>query len=195
MKRKARETAAPQPSRKTTGVAPVKPTPSPPKPDIPQESGKELDKYFAADYVPTGISQNTEYFAPKNAFVEMLWKLAEAVVLQLKMDVEQNGAQLWLTSVVLGPAIDPDPDARRDYMMSRGLPSLDYSVERLRALADRHGFSFVSLLAPLREYAERTGRNLQYFETRETRDGHWNRYAHSVIGKTIADAICQAQVR
>lgn len=194
MKQRTRETASRQPNRKIIGATSEKPVQTPPDPDIPQENGKELDKYFAADYLPTGIAQNTEHFAPKNAFVEMLWKLAESVVLQLKTDVEKSGAQFWMTSVVLGMAIDPDADARRDYMTSHGLPSLDYAVERLRNLADRHGFSFVSLLAPLREYAEQTGRDLQYFKARDVR-GHWNRYAHSVIGKTIANAICQAQVR
>ena len=193
--RRARETASRQPTRETIGATPVKPAQAPHDQEIPQESGKELDKYFAADYVPTGIGQDTEHFAAKDAFVEMLWKLAEAVVLQLKTEVERDGAEFWLTSVVLGMAIDPDSDARRDYMAAHGLSSLDYAVERLRTLADRHEFSFVSLLAPLREYAEQAGRNLQYFEARDISGGHWNSYAHSVIGKTIADAICQAQAR
>lgn len=151
-----------------------------------EETGRELDKYFDPAYVPPGINFAPEYFPPKNAFVEMLWKLSESVILQLNEDVHRSGGRLWLTSTATGIAITPDPLARQNLDEPP-----DYANRRLQGFAEKHDIPFVSLLSPLQKYAISTGENLQQFKNRKQNNGHYNRAAHRVIGKTLGDAICE----
>lgn len=151
-----------------------------------EETGRELDKYFDPAYVPPGTNAPTEHFPPENAFGEMLWKLAESVILQLNEDVQRSGGRLWLTSTATGIAISPDPLARQNLDEPP-----DYANRRLQGFAEKHDIPFVSILSPLQKYAITTGENLHFFKNRNEKSGHYNRDAHRVIGKTLGDAICE----
>jgi hypothetical protein len=138
------------------------------------------------------VYMDPEVNPPRTNSDETLWRLAEAALAQLDTEVRQSGARMWLTSTATRLAIDPDPARRAAWVAATGYPEPAYTRARLSAFAAERGFGYISVNDQLREYAERTGTNLEYFDKKKFQGGHWNRVGHRVVGETLGGALCAA---
>ena len=84
----------------------------------------------------------------------------------------------------------PDPDVRDGLSERNASADLFYPDRRLGGFAALLGFQMISLVAPLRAYAERN--NLPLHGPAEFAGGHWNKTGHAVAGHEIAQRLCDA---
>ncbi|MEW5727607.1 MAG: SGNH/GDSL hydrolase family protein [Pseudomonadota bacterium] len=178
--------------------AAVLPSPPPPAagpktdgwPPRPQPDDAEMAAMFDPGSPTPPPYEDPEANPPRTAAEETLWRLAEAVIAELAQEVEASGARLWLTTTATRLAIDPDPRKREAWTARTGWPAPEYARHRLGGFAAAHGIPYVSVNDELRAYAERTGKNLEFFDKKQVAHGHWNRDGHRIAGETVARAVC-----
>jgi len=128
---------------------------------------------------------------PTDLVWQEAWLLSEAMIAQLRDDVVGSGAEFWLTVTATGEQVDPDPEKRQAAMEFYGIPTLDYTADRLQAFAEGEGIPFIRLNERMREEAERANTNFHYFERKDSTGGHWNRHGHRVVGQIMAERLCK----
>jgi hypothetical protein len=138
------------------------------------------------------LYQFPEHLPPDRASDEILWRLVEAIVAQLRDEVTAANARLWITSTATGVAITPSAEARAKFVAERGLPNTDYARWRLAHFAAAAGIAYVPLVEALRDHAVATGLDLEWFAQRRVH-GHWIPAGHAVVGQTLAQAMCAAR--
>ena len=154
-------------------------------------------RFFTDDFSPPGLPPvSPEYAAPESLFFEMMWQLAEAVLLEINSDVRKIGAEFWLSSTATSIAIDPNPEKRSRQAEVLGIDEgFDYATRRLTKFSEKNGIGFVPLTNSLRSYAVSNSVDLHYHERKNFRGGHWNSKGHAVVAKTISQRLCPSVSR
>jgi hypothetical protein len=130
-------------------------------------------------------------FAPATeAAVIQGWELLERLVAELDREVGADGAVLVLANAPSPHAVHPDAGYRQQVRDFYGVDNLDYSEERLHAVADLHGMPFVPLGETMRGVADRTGECLSGYDNAVPCYGHWNQLGHRVVAAEIARVVC-----
>ena len=130
------------------------------------------------------------YLAPGDGPWAGAWAVTEEMVRAMNRRVRDKGADFWLLTLTNPPQVYPDADIRRRYAAALGADGLDYPDRRLGLLAAAEGIPVVSLLEPLRAYAE--AGQVRLHGSRASAGGHWNRAGHRAAGKALAGALCAA---
>lgn len=135
---------------------------------------------------------NNEVFKPPvNADWQEAWQVTEALIVQMRNEVQARGAKFLVVTGSKGIQVDPDASRRGEYMKQLGVDTLFYPEQRLKALGERERFEVLTLAPALLEYATRNGEVLHGFgATKGT--GHWNASGHRVAGELIAEKLCDA---
>ncbi len=130
-------------------------------------------------------------FAPatEEAAIEA-WELFERLVVELDREVGEDGAVLVLANAPSPHSVHPDAEYRQQVKDFYGVDNLDYSEERLHALADLHGMPFVPLGETMRGIADRTGECLSGYDNAVPCYGHWNQFGHRIVAAEIARVVC-----
>ncbi len=118
------------------------------------------------------------------------WATTEALLLALRDDVSSAGAEFWITNLVAPVQVYPDINVRQEFAHALGVENLDYPDHRIAKFAKRHMIPAVTLLAPLRAYADTYKEFLHGFKNTRMGTGHWNETGHRVAGEQLGNALC-----
>jgi lysophospholipase L1-like esterase len=106
--------------------------------------------------------------------VEEAWDVTEAIISQLRTEVEADGAQLLVLSIPAAPQITPPKDGETWYC--------ERPNEILNNYLEEQGIQYLDLLPAFKEYSLAGGEPL-YFE----RDFHINVNGHHLAGELLSD--------
>ena len=115
--------------------------------------------------------------------------MTEALVVEMRDEVERRGARFVAVTLSNGPQVLPDPAARESFVRRFGATDLFYPDLRLRALGQRHGFTVFNLAPELQAYAEQHRLYLHGFGS-DIGNGHWNADGHRAAGELLAQKLC-----
>ena len=118
------------------------------------------------------------------------WAVTEALLVEMRNAVRDNGQKLVVVSIPIGIQAHPDAQARQLFMRKLGVADLWYPDRRLRAFAERSGVDVMSLGAQFQEYAERNEAYLYGFKNTRLGSGHLNENGHRLIGEALAAHLC-----
>ena len=134
---------------------------------------------------------NSIYREPKDAVLMEAWRVTEALIVLMREEVEQRGANFLVVTLSIGIQVHPDPAVRQHFRKAFGLQTLFYPDLRIKALEERKGIAVLNLAQPFQIYAERNNIFLHGFENSGFGGGHWNAEGHQLAGKMIASRLCQ----
>jgi hypothetical protein len=136
----------------------------------------------------SGISDSI-YRAPTSEAWKDAWRVTEGVLLLMRDEVRQKGAQFFLVTLTNGAQVDPNPANRLVFAKSLGVGDLFYTERRLENFCQEHHIPILLLGPPFQAYATQHHVFLHGFgKTLGT--GHWNPEGHRLAGQTIARWLC-----
>jgi hypothetical protein len=133
------------------------------------------------------------YREPADEVWQEAWKITEAVLLQMREEVAQHGARLFVVVLTNGPQVHPEAAVRQKLADWPGVQDPFYPDRRLGRFCESHGIPVLLLAPHFQEYADRNQVFLHGFRQafRDTLGtGHWNQLGHSLAGQTIARWLC-----
>lgn len=130
------------------------------------------------------------YLAPGDGPWAGAWAVTEELIRAMNRRVRDRGADFWLLTLTNPPQVYPDSGVRGRIAAALGADGLDYPDRRLGQLARAEDIPAVSLLEPLRAYAD--GGQVRLHGGRASAGGHWNRAGHRAGGEALARALCAA---
>jgi hypothetical protein len=136
-----------------------------------------------------GVS-NMIYREPKGQDWKAAWDLTEALVKQIRDDVNDRGARFVLMTISTDIQVYPDPSVRRARMTEVGVEDLFYPNRRLEAFARKEGMTYLDLAAPMQSVADADKTFFHGFGA-EMGSGHWNEAGHRFAGELVSDMICR----
>jgi len=146
-----------------------------------------------SDTVFNAASRDYEIFkAPATPAWNRAWATTEALLAAMRDDVKTSGADFWVANLTAPVQVYPDPLVRKEFAAALGVSDLDYPDRRIDDVAKHLGISSVSLLDPLRTYAETNKAYLHGFGNTRLGTGHWNALGHRLAGEHLAHALCAA---
>ena len=133
---------------------------------------------------------NLLYLEPADNNWNEAWRVTEGLIVQMRDEVRQNGAQFLVAVNSIDMQAHPNKEFRQAFMRRLGVPNLFYPNRRLQALAERERFAFLDLAEPMQAYAEQNNVYLHGFG--ENYGGaHWNEAGHSLVGQFITNKLCE----
>ena len=132
---------------------------------------------------------NLVYREPVDATWAEAWRVTEALLVEMRDEVERRGARFFVVTLSNGPQVLPDPAARESFVSRFGATDLFYPDLRLRALGERHNFTVFNLAPELQAYAEQRRLYLHGFGA-DMGNGHWNADGHRAAGHLLAQKLC-----
>jgi len=119
------------------------------------------------------------------------WARTEAILEAMSRDVRARGARFGVVTLSNAAQVDPDPAVRERFREAIGARDLLYPDRRVAAVGERAGFEVLTLVPPLRAWAEAHGVQLHGFENTAMGTGHWNATGHRVAGERIGAWLCE----
>ena len=132
---------------------------------------------------------NLVYREPIDETWAEAWRVTEALVVEMRDEVERRGARFVAVTLSNGPQVLPDRAAREAFARRFGATDLFYPDLRLRAVGLRHGFTVLNLAPDLQAYAEQHRLYLHGFGS-DIGNGHWNADGHRAAGQLLAQQLC-----
>lgn len=128
------------------------------------------------------------YREPIDPVWKEAWRVTEGLIVQMRNEVREKGADFIVVTLTNGDQVGPDPLERRRHARDLGVTDLLYPERRIKALGDREGIAVLTLAQPLASYADQHKVFLHGFENPGR--GHWNADGHRLAGTLIAEKIC-----
>jgi hypothetical protein len=169
----------------------AKNTPPPPQ-NTPQQSPQTSSPAAANDASARSDelgADNLIYSEPPDAVWQDAWRVTEALIREMRDDVQQHGARFVVVTLSNGIQVHPDPSAREAFMRRVGASDLFYPDKRIAALGGRERIEVFTLAPELQAYAERNKVFLHGFGA-ELGNGHWNAEGHRVAGELLTQKLC-----
>ncbi|MFM7675665.1 MAG: hypothetical protein ACKO5F_08770 [Synechococcus sp.] len=117
------------------------------------------------------------------------WAMTAALLRTLREEVSASGAQLLVTSLSTPAQVYPDQALRRRLLPGGG-PGLFAREQRLQALLDPLGVTYLPLAPDLQQRADRQGLSLHGFPGQQPGLGHWNQQGHRLAAELLAERLC-----
>lgn len=133
--------------------------------------------------------QSDLYKEPEGAWARA-WKVTEALVGQIGLEVEEGGADFWLATLSNPIQVYPDDELRQKFAKSLEVPDLLYPDRRLARFSETNNLRIVTLVDPLRAAADALGQGLH--GSSKFAGGHWNVHGHRAAGDVLAKTLCDA---
>ena len=151
-----------------------------------QDSGKKAIATVKGQ--EAGISDSI-YREPTTQVWKEAWRVTEGVLLQMRDEVVQKGAQFFVVTATEGVQVDPKVANRVAFAKWLGVSDLYYTEHRLERFCQRHQIPILLLGPTFAAYASQHQVYLHGFgKTLGT--GHWNQAGHRLAGQTIANWLC-----
>jgi hypothetical protein len=135
-----------------------------------------------------GISDKI-YQEPTTEDWKEAWRVTEGVLLKMRDEVVQKGAQFYVVTVTEGIEVDPNVAVRDAFAKSLGVKDLFYTERRLGNFCQSHHIPILLLGPTFQAYATQHHVYLHGFGKTLGR-GHWNQAGHRLAGDTIAKWLC-----
>ena len=132
---------------------------------------------------------NLVYREPVDATWAEAWRVTEALLVEMRDEVERRGARFVAVTLSNGPQVLPDPAAREAFARRFGATDIFYPDLRVRAVGERHDFTVFNLAPELQTYAEQRRLYLHGFGA-DIGNGHWNAAGHRAAGELLAQKLC-----
>jgi len=118
------------------------------------------------------------------------WSISEKLLVKMRDWTVSRGSEFAL--VILPAPIQSLPTQKRRHAAAQKLKlaDMDYPVERIAGAAALNAIPFLSLLGPLREFADSQGVFLYGFPP-QLGEGHLNATGTEVSGRAIASWLCE----
>ena len=129
------------------------------------------------------------YLEPKNSVWKEAWRVTEGLILLMRDEVREKGADFLVVTLSNGIQVYPDPSVREAFSKRLRVNNLFYPDSRIASLGAREGFPVINLAPLFQTYAERHKIFLHGFGNKMGK-GHWNAAGHRLAGETIARKIC-----
>ncbi|HEY9284546.1 MAG TPA: SGNH/GDSL hydrolase family protein [Pyrinomonadaceae bacterium] len=158
------------------------------RPSQPTPAGAQTAATPVANPGDIGVD-NLVYREPVDETWAEAWRVTEALVVEMRDEVERRGARFVVATLSNGPQVLPDRAAREAFARRFGATDLFYPDLRLRAAGERHGFAVFNLAPELQTYAEQRRLYLHGFGA-DIGNGHWNADGHRAAGELLAQKLC-----
>jgi hypothetical protein len=133
---------------------------------------------------------NLVLLKPTDPLWEEGWRVTEGLILLMRDEVVQKGADFLVVTLSIGIQVHPDRAVRTRFMQRLGISDLFYPDRRIQDLGAREGVSVLNLARNFQSYAEQHEAFLHGFG-KDRGWGHWNQEGHRLAGKMIAQKLCQ----
>jgi hypothetical protein len=130
------------------------------------------------------------YAEPRDSTWREAWRVTENLLLAIRDEVREKGAELLVVTVTTTHQTHPNPTVRRAVEQRLGVSHLFYAENRIRALGEREGFAVLPLAPLFQAQAEQRQVFLHGFENSGIGMGHWNSQGHRLAGEMIAQKLC-----
>jgi hypothetical protein len=137
-----------------------------------------------------GAAMFTEiYHEPKDETWKEAWRITEAVLLRMRDEVVQRGAQFYVVVATSSTQVHPDPTVRNGLANYPGVADVFYPDHWVEKVCRSHDIPVLLLGPPFQAHVMKNPVYLHGFRTtfRDTLgSGHWNPDGHRLAGETIA---------
>lgn len=143
--------------------------------------------------VPGGGMFTAIYHEPTDETWKEAWKITEAVLLKMREEVAQKGAQFNVVVLTSSTQVSPDAWVRDGLAKYQGVTDIFYPDHWVERLCKNHGIPVLLLGPSFQDYVIQHQVYLHGFRTffRNTLgEGHWNQDGHRLAGETIAKWLC-----
>jgi len=141
------------------------------------------------EYAEAGLDAIV-YREPVDPVWKEAWEVTEELILLMRDEVREKGANFLVVTLSNGPQVHPDPAVREAFERHLGVSHLFYPDFRIRSLGERAGFAVLNLAPHLQTYAEEDRVFLHGFEKSGLGKGHWNSEGHRLAGTLMAQKLC-----
>lgn len=131
---------------------------------------------------------NAVYEEPENKQWQDAWKVTEALLREMKKEIDRKKASFFVVTLTNGIQVHPDQKIRQGLMDTLHVENLDYPERRIKELGKKEGFEVINLVYPMLAYAQRTQTYLHGFND-SMGSGHWNEQGHALAGEILAQEI------
>ena len=130
------------------------------------------------------------YREPRDPVWKEAWEVTEGLVVHMRDEVKEKGAEFLVVTASTGPQVHPDVAVRQSFAKRLGVAHLFYADLRIRDLGERRDFAVLNLAPLFQTYAEQHRVFLHGFENSVLGTGHWNKEGHRLAGELIASKLC-----
>ena len=130
------------------------------------------------------------YREPQDEVWHDAWEITEAMIGAMRDTVSDHGADFWLVTLSNPVQVHPNRALRARIAAELGVADLVYPDRHLSSFAKAEGISVVTLVDPLRAYAEVHDTGLH--GSGDFAGGHWNSQGHKVTGDLLTRRLCAA---
>jgi hypothetical protein len=130
------------------------------------------------------------YHAPQDGAWNSAWNITEALIRAIKKNVASHNSDFWFVTLSNPAQVHPDRALRAQIATELGVADLTYPDRRLAHFAEVENILAVSLVEPLRAYAETHNSGLH--GSGDFTGGHWNAQGHRVTGELLSQRLCAA---
>ena len=135
------------------------------------------------------------YLEPRDPVWKEAWEVTEGLVVHMRDEVKEKGAEFLVVTASTGPQVHPDVAVRQSFEKRLGVTHLFYPDLRIRDLGERKDFAVLNLAPLFQTYAEQHRVFLHGFENSVLGTGHWNKEGHRLAGELIASKLCSDVLR
>lgn len=140
--------------------------------------------------VPEAGLDDEVYLEPRTSDWEEAWRITEALLVAMQMEVASRGARFVAVTLSNGIQVHPNPDVRKYFAHQLRASNLFYPERRLTEFAKRENIELITLGPQLQAYAEEANVYLHGFRNGQLGRGHWNEEGHRQAGEIIARHFC-----
>lgn len=131
------------------------------------------------------------YRPPTDEIWHNAWLVTEALILEMRREVEHSGARFVVVTASNGVQVLPDMGQRTQFARMLGSDDLYYPDRRIAEFCHANSISAITLAPMLAEYAAQERVNLHGFDG-NLGYGHWNELGHRIAGQIISRRLCEA---
>jgi hypothetical protein len=129
------------------------------------------------------------YRSPTTAEWRDAWKVSEAEIEMVELNVRAHRAVFLLVIIGTGVQMLPNASMQADYFKAVGGTDLLYPDHRLTLLGARKGFAVLDLVPPMKAYAQATQVYFHGFANTSMGSGHWNQPGNCFAADLMAERI------
>jgi hypothetical protein len=144
------------------------------------------------DLLEPGLAEAI-YRPPSDAVWKEAWRVTECLLLVMRDEVREGGAEFRVIILGNSVVVHPDPSIRKKFERRLDVEDLFYPDRRIKRFCEREGIPVLALTPYFQEYATRNKTFLHGFGPAMGR-GHWNERGHRVAGELIAQFLCNEKV-
>jgi hypothetical protein len=130
---------------------------------------------------------------PSDAVWTDAWRVTEGLLLKMRDEVREHGAEFLVIIFGNSVVVHPDPSIREKLEKRLRVEDLFYPDRRIKTFCEREGIPVLALTRSFQEYATRNKIFLHGFRPALGR-GHWNESGHRLAGELIAQFLCNEKL-